>query len=112
MEADAANWELYFASIRSVCPWSNSAWRQGAIAITTWNGIIVPLGSWKARLYLAPKHNTRQLRKMTERFNRERSNEEWLYSHPRFGDNSTPVPCFIQQDRQTLEKIRLNNRKG
>jgi hypothetical protein len=108
---EAVDWQHYFESIRSACPWSYTAWRRGAIAITLWRGIITPLGSWKARLYLAPKHNPRQLRKMSERFNRERPEDEWLYSHPRFGVNSTPVPCFIQQDRQKLENIRLNMRK-
>jgi hypothetical protein len=106
VEADAVNWNQYFETIRSVCPWSYTAWRRGAISITVWRGIITPLGSWQAHIYLAPQHNPRQLRKMTERFNREREQEEWLYSHPRFGDYSTPVPCFIQQDRTVLESIR------
>lgn len=108
MAEDAVNWNEYFCSIGSVCPWSLRSWRKGAIAITIWHGIITPLGSWEARLYLAPKHNPRQLKKMADRFNRTRPQEEWLWSHPQYQHHSTPVACFIQQDRKTLEMIRLN----
>jgi hypothetical protein len=45
---------------------------------------------------------------MADRFNRERPAEEWLWSHPSFAHNSTPVACFIQQDRQRLETIRFS----
>jgi hypothetical protein len=101
-----ADWHSYFGLIKTVCPWSYSAWRRGAIEITEWHGIILPLGSQEARLYLAPQHNPRQLRKMSQRLNSQRPSEEWLYSHPSFGKNSTPTPCFIQQDRRRLEEIR------
>jgi hypothetical protein len=103
---ETADWGDYFGSIKTACPWSYSAWRRGAIEITLWTGVIANLDSRAARIYLAPQHNPRQLRKMSQRLNSSRPSEEWLYSHPRFGENSTPTACFIQQDRRTLELIR------
>ena len=38
--------------------------------------------------------------------NDERPTEEWLYSHPRYGGHSTPVPVLIQQDYELLQKAR------
>jgi len=100
------DWNLYFDTIKRVCPWSHAAWKRAAVDLTLWRGTISPLGNWEARLYLAPRHNPRQLKKMSDRFNRERPHEEWLWSHPSFENYSTPVPCFIQQDRKQLEKAR------
>ena len=100
------NWTAYFESIKKVCPWSNQAWRNGEINITNWQSNIIDLGSYNARLYTTTRHNPRQLKKMTDRFNRERQHEEWLWSHPDFGYNSTEVAVFIQQDRQLLERAR------
>ena len=109
--AAEANWHSYFEKIRSVCPWSYSAWRRGAIEITQWHSVILDLNDLEARVYVAPNHKYRQLQKMAERFNRERPTEEWLWSHPQFQGNSAPLPCFIQQDRKRLETIRLNRKK-
>lgn len=102
----AVNWDNYFQSIKSVCPWSLSAWRSREIHIINWRSHILELDSYQARIYIAPKHNPRQLKKMSDRFNQERPNEEWLWSHPSFGYHSTPVPVFIQQDRAKLMHIR------
>lgn len=102
----AVNWEEYFNSIRSVCPWSITAWRKQEIQITNWHSHILELGSLQARVYVAPKHNPRQLKKMSDRFNAQRPNEEWLWSHPSYKHHSTPVPVLIQQDRAKLLHIR------
>jgi hypothetical protein len=102
----AVDWNSYFQSIKTECPWSLAAWKRGAIDLTLWRGSIFPLGTWEARLYLAPRHNPRQLKKMSMRFNTQRPHEEWLWSHPSFLNNSTPVPVFIQQDRDKLTYIR------
>ena len=111
MAAAEVDWEAYFKSIKTVCPWSYAAFKRAAVDLTLWRGVISPLGNWEVRLYLAPRHNPRQLKKMSDRFNRERPQEEWLWSHPSFENYSTPVPCFIQQDRQTLENIRFSMEK-
>lgn len=112
MAAVEVDWDSYFLSIKTVCPWSFVAHKRAAIDLTVWRGVISPLGNWEARLYLAPRHTPRQLKKMTARFNRERPDEEWLWSHPRFANNSTPVACFIQQDRFKLEKARKTQQKN
>lgn len=102
----AVDWHCYFESIKRVCPWSWSAWQRGAIDIQLWRGQVYPLGSWSARVYMAPNHNSRQLKKQMDKLNTARDDEEWLYSHPRFGNNSAPIPCLIQQDYNTLQNIR------
>lgn len=105
----AVNWQQYFESIKPVCPWSLSAWNKKEIHITNWQSHIIDLDSYQARIYIAPNHNPRQLKKMCNRFNTYRTNEEWLWSHPDFANHSTPVPVFIQQDRDKLTSIRLKN---
>ncbi len=100
------DWCKYFNTIKPVCPWSYSAYKKQEIHITNWRSHILELDSYQARIYIAKHHKPRQLKKMSDRFNREREWEEWLWSHPDFGFNSAPVACFIQQDRATLDKIR------
>lgn len=108
MAEDAVNWEEYFFNIKTVCPWSWAAWQRQQIHITKWHSHILDLGSYQARLYIAPRHNPRQLKKMCDRFNSQRTHEEWLWSHPVFEHNSTPVSVFIQQDKLLLERARMN----
>ncbi len=110
----AVNWKEYFYSIRSVCPWSWAAWQRNEIQITTWiprqrNVSAIPNGI-QAVVHIA-KHNPRQLKKMCDRFNHEREHEEWLWSHPDYGNFSTQVPVFIQQDRKLLENARKSAHK-
>lgn len=107
-EAKNYDWMAYFESIKTVCPWSWSAVLCGAIDITHWHSQVKDLDKNKARLYLAPNHKPRQLKKICDRLNRNRPHEEWLWSHPKYGFNSTPVAVLIQQDRHTLEKARKN----
>lgn len=104
--ANNINWQQYFESISQVCPWSLGAYNRGGIDVQSWCGEAVPLDSREARIYLAPRHNQRQLKKMTDKFNNTRPLEEWLWSHPKLGENATPVPCFIQQHRDVLERAR------
>lgn len=107
--ADAeADWNAYFENIKEVCPWSWSAWQQGAIQVTAWYNHVENLEHNQARLYIAHKHKPRQLKKIAQRLNRTRPEEEWLWSHPKFEFYSTPVPTLIQQDRHKLEKARKN----
>lgn len=102
----AADWNKYFRDIKSVCPWSYSAWKKQEIQITNWHSHILELGSYQARIYIAPKHKPRQLKKIADRLNTQRQHEEWLWSHPQYANNSTPVPVLIQQDRERLEAVR------
>jgi hypothetical protein len=106
--ADAeVDWGAYFASIKTVCPWSLSAWKQDKIKIHTWHSQMYELDELEARIYTAPNHTPRQLKKMCNRFNLARPHEEWLWSHPVYGNHSAPIACFIQQDRARLEHLRF-----
>jgi len=110
------DWRTYFASIIGVCPWSQAYWKKHRIHITDWNGDILPLGRYVARIYQWPDATDQQLEKLMNKFNQTRPDEEWLYSHPQFGGHSTPMPCLIQQDYDVLAKARdsinnTNNRK-
>ena len=104
--ADAVDWLAYFQNIKEVCPWSYSAVLQGKIRIETWHSHILDLGTDKAVVYLAPNHKPRQLKRISDRLNHSYSQYEFLWSHPKYQGNSTPVPVIIQQDAQLLEKIR------
>jgi len=104
---DKPLWDTYFYSIRSVCPWSYSAWKRNKIDICLWQGVPKDLGELEARVYVLINATPRLLKKIEERMNNERETEEWLHSHPKFGVNSTTVPVLIQQDRLQLEKARL-----
>jgi hypothetical protein len=99
------NWQDYITSIRPVCPWSNSAWAKGQIAVAQWKGQVLSLEHYQARIYT---YNTtpRLLKKATQRLNNQYSEFEWLWSHPQYKNYSTPVPVLIQQDRILLNKIR------
>jgi hypothetical protein len=103
---DKALWETYFKGIGRVCPWSYSAWKRNKIEITLWKGMAQPLGKLEARVNLIGTIKPRLLKKIEQRLNTEREDEEWLHSHPNFGVNSTPFPALIQQDRQHLAQAR------
>jgi hypothetical protein len=106
--ADEVNWSDYFASIVSVCPWSKAYWQKQKIDICEWQEQIYPLGDYVARVYKLPNASAYKLNKLMKQFNEDRPKEEWLYSHPKFGRHSTPIPVLIQQDHQLLTDIRNN----
>lgn len=101
-------WEDYFYSIKTVCPWSYSAWKRNKIEIVLWQGEALDLNGLEARVYCLDR-KPRLLKKIEQRLNNEREFEEWLHSHPSFGVNSTPCPVLIQQDRIGLENARKNH---
>ena len=103
---EEVNWTEYFASIVSVCPWSRAYWSKKKIDVCEWTGRIQPLGENVARIYTHPRASARLLKKIMHRMNDERPTEEWLWSHPRYGGHSTPVPVLIQQDYELLQKAR------
>lgn len=107
----AVNWAEYFQSIKESCPWSLAAWRRNQISVQRWQGEPLPLEPFLARVYIVDL-NPRRLKKLCARLDRESSQDEWLWSHPRYGGDSTPVPVLIQQNRNKLENIRktLENR--
>lgn len=100
------DWNTYFYSIRSVCPWSWRSWQQGCITIQKYGGNILPLGDYHARVYIHHNASARLLKKIHDRLNSEYPEYEFLWSHPIYKHHSTPKPCFIQQDRAVLEGLR------
>ena len=102
------NWQEYFASIVSVCPWSKKYWSQQRIDVVEWQDKILELGSYVARVYVHTEADAKELEKMMNLFNEQREDEEWLYSHPQYGGHSTPVGVLIQQDHVLLNSIRSN----
>ena len=101
----------YFASIVSVCPYSKMYWAKQKIDICDWTGERKELGDYVARVYKFKNASEYKLNKLMKQFNEEREDEEWLYSHPKHGGHSTPVPVLIQQKHELLTRIR-DNMKG
>lgn len=101
-----SEWAEYFAQIKPVCPWSYSAWHKGLIDVVEWTGVIIPLESYTARMYLVDS-SPQELEKMCEEL--DHGECEWLFSYPNFGEYATPVNVLIQQDRKTLNELRQKN---
>lgn len=109
--ADAeVNWSEYFQLIRTVCPWSNTAWKYSLIDFQPWKNSVLDLQHYAARVYVYPT-KPRQLKKTTNRLNEKYHQYEWLWSHPDYQHYSTPIAVLIQQDRTQLETIRNNLNK-
>jgi hypothetical protein len=99
-------WLEYFASIRTVCPWSYPAYAAGEILIVQGVPKDSTLAPYRARVYLLPDWSPRRIKKLAGKLDNTDLQHEWLWSHPRYGGYSAPVGCVIQQDRQELAKIR------
>jgi hypothetical protein len=104
----SVNWDLYFLKIQEVCPWSMIAWHKGKIDIVK-TKTILPLGDYRARIYIF-NLSRRRLKKLCKQ--RDQGECEWLWSHPTYGDNGTPLPCLIQQSRHTLTQLRNKHSPG
>jgi hypothetical protein len=63
-------------------------------------------------MYLHKNASGRNLKKIMERMNEIRHDEEWLFSHPMYRGHSTPVPILIQQDLELLTKARKGRENG
>ena len=102
------DWEEYFISIVSVCPWSLAYWTKQKVDVTRWRGEsnVQELGDYVARMWIHPNASARRLSDIHHRLNKSRLHEEWLYSHNLLGDYSTPVPVLIQQNLMILKRAR------
>jgi hypothetical protein len=105
------NWAKYFYSIRTVCPWSYSAWQRGLISIEVWRNRVIDLDPYQARVYVVKNLNPRRLKKLCKKLDQDPC-YEWLWSHPRYGVDSTAIPVLIQQSRQQLNDIRQRLRSN
>ena len=110
--ANADNWREYFDSIREVCPWSSAHYAKHRIDIVKFMGIPYPLKDYSARIYICDSVTSSQLTKWSDHLNDLYPQEEWFWSHPSEGGNSTSEPVLIQQDYKYLEKIRKQLHKS
>ena len=101
------DWTTYFNFIQTECPWSRAAFSKGKIDIVK-SRLVLPLGNYEARVYVYKDITPRRLKKICKQRDATDLDCEWLWSHPRYKNYSTPVPVLIQQDRQKLNKIRQN----
>lgn len=99
------DWTAYFEAIRNQCPWSHRAWLADQIDIQPWQGQVLPLAQWQARIWLWPG-DLEHLARVTADLDLADDQATWLYSHAQVGDWGTPVPCMIQQWRQRLEQLQ------
>jgi len=101
--AVAVDWNQYFYSIRSQCPWAWAAWQRNEIMIQRWQGKPEDLGNYQARVYIVAL-NRRRLKKLAKKL--DTGDCEWLWSIKGYGLYATPVPTLIQQSRQRLTELR------
>jgi len=111
VSVNSIDWNEYFVSIKSVCPWSGAYWRRQKIQVTPWRGskMVQELGDYVARIHIHTHASGRQLCNLHRTMNIQRPHEEWLYSHPQYKGHSTPVPVLIQQNLEILTKAREQN---
>ena len=102
-KVEDVNWYAYFKSIRNRCPWSYAAYIKGDIDIVTYQGNVLPLGNYQARMYVvqAPDATVEALA-----YALDEGEDEWLFSYPGYGANATPVAVLIQQNRARIDEIR------
>lgn len=101
-------WKKYFQTISDVCPWSWEAYQQDKILITEFKELL-PLGTNQAIVYTFDDIEIESLDDIVYIFNEDYPEYEFLWSHPdhsKGGQNQTPVPVIIQQDRKLLESLR------
>jgi hypothetical protein len=99
----SVDWRNYFKSIRTECPWSYRADQQGLIDITPWRGVVEPLGTYQARVYLI-EASDQEVEALASAL--DHGEDEWLFSYPGYGEYATPVSVLIQQNRKELNQIR------
>ena len=71
------DWNQYFASIISVCPWSKSYWKQQKIDVQPWKGTknILPLNEYVARMWIHKHASGRILVNIHHRLNDVMTNQ-------------------------------------
>jgi hypothetical protein len=102
---DASNtvdWLAYFTSIQQQCPWSLKAYKSGQLDIQDWNGLIIPLDTMQARMYVVDA--LQDVEAIADGL--ESPEDEWLWSRPGYGPFATPVQVLIQQNAAELARLR------
>tara|TARA_R100001510_G_scaffold50887_1_gene50230 strand:+ start:114 stop:512 length:399 start_codon:yes stop_codon:yes gene_type:complete len=117
------NWLEYFYSIRKVCPYSYQSYLDGTTKITNFDEDILVLNEqnfetlpWEVIVYLLGDDLTLDaIDEYVASLNDCQNTCEYLWSHPTFtkgGNNNTPVPVIIQQDRARLMELRSGKKKN
>jgi|TARA_R100000149_G_C5819310_1_gene99299 hypothetical protein len=115
------DWLKYFHSIKHVCPWSLQSYTQGTTLITQFDKDIIKLNElnwrnlpWEVIVYLTGDDLTlNAIDEFVAHRNDSQERCEYLWSHPSFtkgGNNQTPVPVIIQQDRENLMELRYGKK--
>ncbi len=116
------NWLEYFYSIRKVCPYSYQSYLDGTTKITNYDEDILVLNEqnfetlpWEVIVYLLGDDLTLDaIDEYVASLNDCQNTCEYLWSHPTFtkgGNNNTPVPVIIQQDRARLMELRRGGKE-
>ncbi len=110
---EEVNWAEYFAKIRGVCPYSYKAHMSDKILFVDYSdkdfetfAKLYGLTEHEAFVYKCYAKSGKWLNEKCDEMNVLLAQCEWLWSHPDYGNDSTPIPVIIQQDKQTLESIR------
>ena len=106
-------WQAYFQKIKKVCPWSYESFLVGKIKITS-QDYLQDLENYDAIVYQVDM-GIDALDELAEYLNDEQDTYEFLWSHPdhsKGGNNQTPMPVLIQQDRAILEGLRKGEKGG
>jgi hypothetical protein len=116
---DNSIWFHYFHRIRHVCPWSYQSYLKGKIKITDFDEDIVKLteqnwniNEWEAIVYVVKDLTLDAIDEFVAHRNDSQKKCEYLWSHPTYskgGNNQTPWPVIIQQDRKWLMELRYAN---
>jgi len=102
----------YLKTITHVCPYSLESFDEGKVPVLKFSPELVEtmyhdLKSYHAVVY---KVHTSICRNVLESKAHELADEypdaEWFWSHPADGNNSTPVPVLIMQNREHLASKR------
>jgi hypothetical protein len=113
--ASAKTWAKYFYSIKKVCPWSWEAFQNKQILIIKFDEVL-PLHDYQAIVYtFFSEIDIESLDTLAKWCNKTYPECEFLWSHPdhtKGGNNQTPVPVIIQQDRKQLAGLRKGKKNA
>jgi hypothetical protein len=98
----SVDWGKYFDSIKEQCPWSLSAWLKNQIDVVDWEGSVIPLSPFQARIYTVGSDTEAE----TLANELDVGEDEWLFSYSEYGEFGTPIPVIIQQNRKQLNYLR------
>ena len=118
------NWEKYFESIKKVCPWSLESYKKGRIDFLPYNyhGMLLRDTHWldstqadfDAVVWVGAPNDPEILDEICEAYANSK-HCVYFWSHPNYtkgGNNQTPIPIIIQQDKQSLMKARKSLKKN